>query len=153
MQPYLKITLMVEELKHCSVPSECNMCLILAQTSCISQNHEQQHFLNYLSFPLPPPQKRVSLCIYLFISWTSMQSNCFGFCDFLFFFFPMNFLFWIQQQGGGKRGKISCQCHWNHNSYKFTPLNQQRHLFIKHRQDVCRVVNTGREIPAGRSDC
>jgi hypothetical protein len=30
------------------------------------QTRKQQQFLNYLSVPLSPPQKSVSLCIYLF---------------------------------------------------------------------------------------
>lgn len=39
---------------------------------------------------------------------------------------------------------LNLSCHLNHNSYKFTPLNKWRGLFIKYIQDVCLVVNTQR---------
>lgn len=107
------------------------------------RTRKQQQFLNYLSVLLPPPQKRVSSWIYLFHG-PVCRVIALGFYDFS----PMDFLFLIQQRG--KKEKISCQCHLNHNRYKFTPLNKYRSLFIKHSLGVCGAVNRGREIWVGR---
>lgn len=122
-QPHLQIMLMVEELKRCSVPNECSMCLIFAHASCISGNQETATIskLFISSFTSTPKE---SWLMHSFISWTDIQSNCFGFL--WFFFFLWIFFSWFNSRG--KKEKISCQCHLNHNSYKFTPLNREAYL-------------------------
>ena len=50
----------------------------------------RKQFLNYLSVPLPPPQKRVGLCISLFHG-PICRVIALGFCGFLFVFLFLTF--------------------------------------------------------------
>lgn len=105
---HLQIMLMVEELKRCSMPNECSMCLLLARASCSLGTRKQPQFLNYLSVPLCSPQKRVGLYIYLFHG-PICRVIALGFCD---CFFSMDFLFLIPQQGGKRERKYHINVIW-----------------------------------------
>lgn len=99
-QPHLQIMLMVEELKRCSVPNECSMCLIFAHASCISGNQETATISKLFISSLTSTPKE-SWLMHSFISWTDIQSNCFGFL--WFFFFSCGFSFPDSTARGKKR--------------------------------------------------
>lgn len=99
---WLHTEVMVEELEYCIVSNESSMCFVLARDSCISEDQAAQQLLIYLSFPLPPPQQRVSLCIYLFIPWMVCRVIALCFCDFLCFLW----IFFFEFSSRGERENI-----------------------------------------------